>query len=155
MHEGHIPADEGAGDAAGGAAEGGFLRLRASAPARAGRVLVAAQGDVDISTADQLRAALEEAYRSAIAAPAPHDAGSAAAPPLLVLDLREVGFADSVGLTTLMRARSEFKGRCAIALMVAEDSQPEHLLRLEHLEALEGVVLVHSPEELEAALAAL
>ncbi len=80
--------------------------------------IVAAQGDIDLSTAPILRTALLEAFRHA------SPSGS------IALDLREVGFIDSAGLALLVEIRKTYYDKTKLALLVQKSSQPERVLRL-------------------------
>jgi anti-sigma B factor antagonist len=61
------------------------------------RLVLAAEGEVDLASADQLRAALDAAAQSGCAE--------------IWLDLSELEFMDSTGITAIVKARESFDGR--------------------------------------------
>ena len=115
------------------------LPLRVRTYGRAGRAFVEAAGDVDLDTAGRLRDALTGACEAVSAADTP--AGRT-----VVVDLRGVEFMDSAGMALLVRVSTEFLGRCTVALIVAENSQPAYVVGLCGLDRF--VPVGHSPEEL-------
>src|SRR3954447_591597 len=80
------------------------LEARASAPPG---VLVRASGELDLNTAAALRAALNE----------PVDKGIAR----IVVDLRDVGFMDSISLAAIVRVSRRLAPGC-LAIVVARSS---------------------------------
>jgi anti-anti-sigma factor len=121
---------------------------------KAGRSFIVAEGDVDLATADELRAVLTDTCRAVTAAAEPGGeegsvcAAGAAGAPTVVVDLREVHFIDSAGLAVLMEVRRLFYEKCGLALIVAEGSQPARVIRLSRFEMYLRVV--NTPEELDA-----
>ncbi|SEM81425.1 STAS domain-containing protein [Nonomuraea pusilla] len=85
-------------------------------------IVLRAVGDLDVSGAPRLRAEIDQAL------------APASAPPLLVLDLTEVPFCDSVGLgllvATLNRVR-QVRGRMVLVLA---DGMIRHLLTITNLD---------------------
>jgi anti-anti-sigma factor len=98
---------------------------------RDGGVVVAASGEIDLSTSPQLREALRDPDARA---------------PTVVLDLREVTFMDSSGLGVIVgqnrRAREEGFG---FAVAVAEADGVRRVLELSGLDAV--LRLVGSPDD--------
>lgn len=81
------------------------------------RVVVAVSGEIDVSCVDELKAAVEEA--------------EASQPMELWVDLSEVGFMDSTGLTTLLLAqRARHDGRRAGFALICPDGSVRRLLEL-------------------------
>lgn len=80
--------------------------------------VVAAHGDVDLATTPSLRGVLEKSCTER------------AQPGVLALDIREVAFIDSAGLALLVEVRKRFVDRCQLALVIAQGSQPERVLKL-------------------------
>ena len=114
---------------------GGGRRFQVTTDRVDGGVVVAAAGEIDMSTSPQLRAALR-------------DPGSAA--PAVVLDLREVTFMDSSGLGVIVgqqkRAREE-----GYRFSVAVAGAPE-VRRILELSGLVGVLhVVDTPDDALAA----
>jgi anti-anti-sigma factor len=98
---------------------------------RNGGAVVAASGEIDMSTSPELRAALRDPEAQA---------------PVVVLDLREVTFMDSSGLGVIVgqnrRAREE---GFSFAVAVAEADGVRRILELSGLDAV--LRLVGSPDE--------
>jgi anti-sigma B factor antagonist len=80
------------------------------------RVVVALDGDLDISSAATLEAELERLEERA--------------PPLLVLDLRRTGFVDSTGLSLILNADARAqKGGRKLQLITAGKGSVERILK--------------------------
>lgn len=92
-----------------------------------GRALISATGDVDVATADQLKAAL------AVAIDQGHD---------VVLDLSRVSFLDSTGVAVIIATLNSARVVGSSLQLAAIAEQPRHVLELtgvlEHLDRLEG-----------------
>jgi len=92
----------------------GAIRLREQEEPD-GTLCIAVEGELDLSTVDALRRAIEPAC------------GSRAA---VTLDLRAVEFIDSAGLALLVDARKRFAPLCAIRLLVSPQGQVQRVLKL-------------------------
>ncbi|GAB4463372.1 MAG: hypothetical protein OHK0029_31930 [Armatimonadaceae bacterium] len=92
--------------------------LRVATRRQNGAFVLAAQGDVDLSTVEQLRTALSDslAHQEAIQT--------------LILDLTQVEFLDSAGLALLVELRNRIKSDGSLSLLVEKGSQPERVLKL-------------------------
>ncbi|MBC8104546.1 MAG: STAS domain-containing protein [Cytophagales bacterium] len=101
--------------------------------------IVAAQGDVDLSTQETLRKALES---SCTEQNAPHK---------VAVDMREVPFIDSAGLALLVEIRKRFGHKCQLALIIAARSQPERVLKLGRFDTF--LEVCYSPDELSGPVA--
>jgi anti-sigma B factor antagonist len=77
--------------------DGGSPELFVSEARVGHRLVLAAEGEIDLASVPQLRAALAYAAESGCAE--------------VWLDLSEVGFMDSTGITAIVDARSVFDGR--------------------------------------------
>jgi len=99
--------------------------------------IVAAEGDVDLSTQEILRQALEISC------------SQRTTPGKIAVDLREVAFIDSAGLALLVEIRKRFSEKCQLALIIAARSQPERVLKLGRFDTF--LQVCYTPEELEAA----
>ena len=84
---------------------------------KGGIPVVAANGDVDLSTAPLLKREMEAAIGSA---------GKGA----ILLDIRQVGFIDSAGLALLVDIRKRFATVCKLIVVITAGSQPERVLKL-------------------------
>jgi anti-anti-sigma factor len=98
--------------------------------------VVAAKGDVDLSTAHTLKEALE------------HSCQSREGTGTLAIDIREVTFIDSAGLALLVEVRKRFVDKCHLALIIAAGSQPERVLKLGRFDTFLRVC--YTPEEVAA-----
>jgi len=105
---------------------------------RDGMPIVAARGDVDLCTTPTLREAIESSC-----------SGSADQQKTLAVDIREVTFIDSAGLALLVEMRKRFLDRCQLALIIAQGSQPERVLKLGRFDTFLRVC--YTPEEAAAA----
>ena len=94
---------------------------------------VAAQGDVDLSTAQKLRDVLDQTCTQ-MAQPGP-----------LAVDIREVQFIDSAGLALLVEIRKRHAAKCQLVLVIAQGSQPERVLRLGRFDLF--LRICYTPEE--------
>lgn len=90
--------------------------------------LVEAQGEVDLTTAPQLREPLMEVV-------------NAADPAGVIVDLREVDFIDSAGLALLVEARKRLapEGR-ALHVLLTPGRQPERVLKLGRFDTIMSLV---------------
>ena len=95
--------------------------------------VVEAQGEVDLTTASQLRGPLMEAT----------GAGSSGA---VIVDLKQVDFIDSAGLALLVEARKRLapEGR-ALHVVLTAGRQPERVLKLGRFDTIMN--LTHSVDE--------
>jgi anti-sigma B factor antagonist len=85
---------------------------------QAGVTVIAARGDLDLSTAPPLCHALQQCARPA-------------ASPIIALDLRAVGFCDSTGLRALLGAVREVEARAGrVAIIVTEGGALDRTLTL-------------------------
>lgn len=101
---------------------------------RTGVVLVTVQGDLDIDTSQRLFTRVADAVERA-------DDGST-----LVLDLREVTFADSTGLTALVRCARLTPGRLPVLLGATEVvTSPLHSTGLDALFELRSTYEITAP----------
>lgn len=96
--------------------------------------VIAAQGDVDLSTQDTLRKALEISCMER------------STPGKIAVDMREVPFIDSAGLALLVEIRKRFSEKCQLALIIASRSQPERVLKLGRFDTF--LQVCYNPEEL-------
>ncbi len=71
-------------------------------------LVLTVSGELDMATAPRLRACLTAAIQSGISG--------------LVIDLRPVGFLDSVALATLLQARRQLGDERQMAIVIARDS---------------------------------
>jgi len=99
--------------------------------------IVAAQGDVDLCTTETLRSALEQSCVERTT------------PGKIAVDMREVPFIDSAGLALLVEIRKRFADRCQLALIIAERSQPERVLKLGRFDTF--LQVCYTPDELQGA----
>jgi|GEM_PF-729014 anti-anti-sigma factor len=84
--------------------------------------VVMAEGDVDLSTKDVLHEALVKAC------------GIADRPGHVVVDLRQVPFIDSAGLSLLVEVRKAYQPECRLAVVIDRGTQPERVFRLGRFE---------------------
>jgi anti-anti-sigma factor len=99
------------------------------------RALVRVGGEVDLATAPELAAALEEAL-----------AGGRA----IVLDLSDVDFIDTSGVGAMLDARRQISDRNAELMVVAPPGSPARRL-LELTELTEALAVVDSDDDTPAA----
>jgi anti-sigma B factor antagonist len=92
-------------------------RLRVTITRDADRMIVALDGDLDVYVASDARAHIDEAIERAVA----HDIRR------VILDASRIGFCDSTGLSTLVRA-SEGAAARGITLSMRELTRPMRLL---------------------------
>lgn len=85
----------------------GPFRLEVERLGRSGLLLTVA-GELDMATAPQLRARLDEAFAAGVTG--------------LAIDLRPVGFLDSIALATMLHARRELGDEGRMAIVIASDS---------------------------------
>lgn len=97
-------------------------RLQIAAEASGGGVVLRLEGELDAATAARLEQSL---------------AGLTTPCPVLVLDLHEVSFLDSLGLNMLFRAR-EWATATGVSLRVVR--APVHVQRLIALAAMDGTL---------------
>lgn len=98
--------------------------------------IVAAQGDVDLSTTPTLREVLEASCVER------------EGPGKIAVDMREVPFIDSAGLALLVEIRKRFADKCQLALIITERSQPERVLKLGRFDTF--LQVCYGPDELNA-----
>lgn len=115
------------------------LTIRTYADEASGMPIVAANGDVDLSTTPTLREALEAVFTKVSATPSSGVAG------VVALDMREVGFIDSAGLALLVEIRKRFYDKNKLALLVQKGSQPERVLRLGRFDTF--LKVAYQPED--------
>jgi anti-anti-sigma factor len=101
------------------------LELRIEHDQQAPRLVVS--GELDLATAEDLESQLK--------------ALESAEPPVLVLDLRELGFMDSTGLRTVIAADARARDRGGRLVVVRPPEEVERVFRLtrmdEHLELVD------------------
>ena len=147
------PTGTGAGAGAGAAADGPLADgpLHVSARRQGGLLhVLSVRGEIDLSTAPALREAAES-YVSGLAAAARGNqsgggGGGGDNAPVLVVDLRRVGFIDSEGLVTLVNLLRRCAGVCGFALLAGRGTQPERVLKLGGYDRLLRVL--HALDEL-------
>ena len=108
--------------------------LEVSTYEQSGVPVVAAEGDVDLATAQVLKSALEDSC------------GQRTESGPVGVDLRNVHFIDSAGLALLVEMRKRYMNTCQLALVIEKGTQPERVLRLGRFDTFLRVV--YSPEEL-------
>jgi len=112
--------------------------LTVTAGEEQGIPVLTAQGDIDLCTTDALRTA----FRPYVDMQHPNGAS------LVALDMRNVLFIDSAGLALLVEMRQRLLDKYRLALIIAQGSQPERVLKLGRFDTV--LQVCYSPDELVA-----
>ena len=108
--------------------------LRIGTEERDDRIVLTLEGELDIATAPRIEEALQSAEQKA--------------PPLLVLDLRALGFMDSTGLRTILGADARAREGGRRLVVVQGDENIRRVFEVTRL--YDRVEIVDDPEDAQA-----